>query len=160
MHRLTFCVAALALAGCPSPGRGPGSGDRGRQPGSDQAVETVELVIGEARLGAEVVRTAESRTRGLMFRQALAPDSGMLFVFDSASVQQFWMKNTWIPLDIAFIESSGVITDILQMATLDTVTPYRSSRPVLYALETNQGWFVARGIRPGDTLLGIPGQGD
>lgn len=95
-----------------------------------------------------------------MFRQALAPDSGMLFVFDSASVQQFWMKNTWIPLDIAFIESSGVITDILQMATLDTVTPYRSSRPVLYALETNQGWFVARGIRPGDTLLGIPGQGD
>lgn len=160
MKRLFVLFLALLLAGCPGAGQGPGLRDRGPGPGSDRALETAELGFGESRLLVEVVRSPEERTLGLMFRESLAPDSGMLFVFDSASVQRFWMKNTWIPLDIAYIDSAGVITDILQMAALDTVTPYLSSRRVPYALEANLGWFLARGIRPGDSVLGIPGRPD
>ena len=145
-------VLTLFLAGCPE----PDTPRQTRELKPDTTVETVELHIGEARLGAEVVRTPEKRTQGLMFRQSLAPDSGMLFVFDSSEIRFFWMRNTWIPLDIAYIDSAGGITDILQMAVEDTMTPYGSSRPVPYALETNQGWFQSHGIRPGDTVRGIP----
>ncbi|MBM3331963.1 DUF192 domain-containing protein [candidate division WOR-3 bacterium] len=91
-----------------------------------------------------------------MFRRSMAPDSGMLFVFDSNDLQRFWMKNTLIPLSIAFITSDSLITDILEMAPLDTTTPYSSTRPVLYALEMNSGWFQSKGIKPGDTVRGIP----
>lgn len=92
-----------------------------------------------------------------MFRSGLAPDSGMLFVFDREEIRFFWMKNTWIPLSIAYIRSDGVITDILEMAPGDTTTRYPSTRPARFALEMNAGWFLARDIRPGDTVLGIPG---
>ncbi len=117
----------------------------------------VELRIKSARVFAEVVSKPEERTLGLMFRRSLAPDSGMLFIFDSADFQRFWMKNTLIPLSIAYIDSRSVITDILEMAPLDTTTPYLSSKPVLYALEMNSGWFQSRSILPGDTIKGIPG---
>jgi uncharacterized membrane protein (UPF0127 family) len=86
----------------------------------------------------------------------MAPDSGMLFVFDSDDFQRFWMKNTLIPLSIAYVTRDSLITDILEMAPLDTTTPYRSSRAVRYALEMNSGWFQTRGIKPGDTVRGIP----
>jgi len=86
----------------------------------------------------------------------MAPDSGMLFVFDSSEFQRFWMKNTLIPLSIAFITGDSLITDILEMAPLDTTTPYVSSKPVLYALEMNSGWFRSQGIKSGDTVRGLP----
>jgi uncharacterized membrane protein (UPF0127 family) len=91
-----------------------------------------------------------------MFRRSMAPDSGMLFVFDSNELQRFWMKNTLIPLSIAFITRDSFITDVLEMAPLDTTTPYASSKPARYALEMNSGWFQSHGIRPGDTVRGIP----
>jgi uncharacterized membrane protein (UPF0127 family) len=91
-----------------------------------------------------------------MFRESLAPDSGMLFVFDTVEYERFWMKNTLIPLSIAFITRDSLITDVMQMAPLDTTTPYVSSQPVLYALEMNSGWFQSRGIKPGDTIHGLP----
>jgi hypothetical protein len=102
------------------------------------------------------VSKPEDRALGLMFRRSLAPDSGMLFVFDSDDFQRFWMKNTLIPLSIAYITSDSLITDILEMAQLDTTTPYLSSKPVRYALEMNSGWFQSKGIKPGDTIRGIP----
>ena len=91
-----------------------------------------------------------------MFRRSLAPDSGMLFVFDTDEMQRFWMKNTLIPLSIAYITRDSLITDILEMAPLDTTTPYVSSKAVRYALEMNSGWFQSKGIKPGDTVRGIP----
>jgi uncharacterized protein len=91
-----------------------------------------------------------------MFRRSMAPDSGMLFMFDSDDFQRFWMKNTLIPLSIAFITRDSLISDILEMAPLDTTTPYRSSRAVLYALEMNAGWFASRNVRPGDTVRNLP----
>ncbi len=91
-----------------------------------------------------------------MYRRSLAPDSGMLFLFDEDDFQRFWMKNTLIPLSIAYITRDSLITDILEMAPLDTTTPYVSSKPALYALEMNSGWFQSKGIRPGDTVRGLP----
>jgi len=91
-----------------------------------------------------------------MFRPRLAPDSGMLFVFEEDDVRRFWMKNTFIPLSIAFIDRAGVIANILEMTPHDTTTPYRSARPVRYALEMNSGWFLSRGVGPGDTVHGLP----
>ncbi len=116
----------------------------------------IQLLIKGKQVGAEVVREEQERARGLMFRQSLAPDSGMLFVFDQDEVLRFWMKNTFIPLSIAFIDRTGVISNILEMAPHDTTTPYRSTRPVRFALEMNSGWFHAQGIRAGDTVLGLP----
>ena len=80
----------------------------------------------------------------------------MLFVFDSDESQRFWMKNTLIPLSIAYITRDSLITDILEMAPLDTTTPYVSSKAVLYALEMNSGWFQSHDIKPGDTVRGMP----
>lgn len=107
------------------------------------------------RIWAEVVRKEEERVQGLMFRTHLGLDSGMLFVFENDETLSFWMKNTYIPLAIAFIDSTGIITDILEMQPLDTLSRYRSSRPVRYALEVNSGWFFSRNIKPGDTVSGI-----
>jgi uncharacterized membrane protein (UPF0127 family) len=125
-------------------------------PAPRPSLPTVELRVKDARVFAEVVSKPEDRSLGLMFRRSMAPDSGMLFVFDSDDFQRFWMKNTLIPLSIAYVTRDSLITDILEMAPLDTTTPYRSSRAVRYALEMNSGWFQTRGIKPGDTVRGIP----
>ena len=148
-------LAALLIFACGPPGPKPAPAAR-----PDSARETARLTISGHELDVEVVRTPADRIRGLMFRTELAPDSGMLFVFDSPAVRGFWMKNTLIPLSIAYFDTAGIIADLLHMAPLDTTTSYPSSRPVRYALETNQGWFQTHGIRPGDTVLGIPSAPD
>ncbi len=117
---------------------------------------SVRLLIKGNPVGAEFVSREPERARGLMFRYHLAQDSGMLFVFEKDDVLRFWMKNTFIPLSIAFIDRDGIIANILEMTPHDTTTPYLSARPVRYALEMNSGWFHSRGIRPGDTVLGLP----
>ena len=125
-------------------------------PAPRPGLPTTELRIKDVPIFAEVVSKPEDRALGLMFRRSLAPDSGMLFVFDSDEFQRFWMKNTLIPLSIAYITRDSLITDILEMAPRDTTTPYVSSKPVRYALEMNSGWFQSHGIKPGDTVRGIP----
>ena len=127
-------------------------------PKSERQVQGTELQIKGARIFAEVVSKPEDRELGLMFRRSMAQDSGMLFVFDTDDSLRFWMKNTLIPLSIAYITRDSLITDILEMTPLDTTTPYRSSKAVRYALEMNSGWFQTHGIQPGDTLRGISGR--
>jgi uncharacterized membrane protein (UPF0127 family) len=127
-----------------------------QNPNLERQPQTAELHIKDARIFAEVVTRPEDRNLGLMFRRSMEPDSGMLFVFDTDDFQRFWMKNTLIPLSIAYITRDSLITDILEMAPLDTTTPYLSSRAVRYALEMNSGWFQSRDIKPGDTVRGIP----
>lgn len=123
---------------------------------TDTAREVKELYIKGNRIFATLAKTPEERALGLMFRTYLAPDSGMLFVFEKEETLRFWMKNTYIPLAIAFIDANGVITDILEMTPLDTITPYTSSKPVRYALEVNADWFFLNNITPNDTVLGLP----
>ena len=116
-----------------------------------------QLTIAGHTIQAELARLPHERNRGLMYRKTLAPDSGMLFIFDSPEPERFWMKNTLIPLSIAYADTAGLITNILEMAPLDETTDYSSSRPVLYALEMNKRWFSTVGIKPGDTIHGLPG---
>jgi uncharacterized membrane protein (UPF0127 family) len=100
---------------------------------------------------AEIAVTAEERNEGLMYRKSLKDGQGMLFVFDKDEVLSFWMKNTFIPLSIAFIAYNGKIIDIKDMYPHDT-NSVKSSRSVRYALETPQGWFLRVGIKEGDTV--------
>jgi uncharacterized membrane protein (UPF0127 family) len=107
---------------------------------------------GLVKITAEIARTEEERSTGLMFRKKLADGEGMLFVFDRDQQLSFWMKNTLIPLSIAFIASDGRIIDIKDMQPQD-LNPVKSSRSVRYALEVPQGWFTRTGIGLGDTVI-------
>lgn len=113
----------------------------------------IEIVIGEHRLEAEVVATPEKRSIGLMFRDTLPENRGMLFVFAGPYTGTFWMRNTRIPLSIAFINQERRILNIEDMQPFDEVTQHAPQGAAFYALEVSQGWFAARGIRPGDTVV-------
>ena len=100
---------------------------------------------------AEVAEKQEDRSKGLMYRKSLADGEGMLFIFESDQVLSFWMKNTYIPLSIAFIALDGRIIDIKDMYPKNETT-VSSSRSVRYALEVPQGWFSRAGIKVGDIV--------
>jgi uncharacterized protein len=115
---------------------------------------TVELSINGHRVVAEVAATETSRTTGLMNRFSLQPDHGMLFVFNEPRPQAFWMKNTYVPLSIAFIDGNGRIMNIEDMAP-QTENTHPSRGPALYALEMKRGWFADRNIAPGVRIEGL-----
>jgi uncharacterized membrane protein (UPF0127 family) len=99
-----------------------------------------------------VVATPEKRSVGLMFRDALPENRGMLFVFAGPYTGTFWMRNTRIPLSIAFISKERRILNIEDMQPFDEITQHAPRGEAFYALEVNQGWFAARGIKPGDEV--------
>jgi len=101
---------------------------------------------------AEIASTHDERTQGLMYRKTLPDGQGMLFIFESDQVLSFWMKNTYIPLSIAYISFDGKIVDIKDMHPHDT-NSVSSSRSVRYALEVPQGWFSRVGVLPGDIVI-------
>jgi len=109
---------------------------------------------GTSSLDVAVADTAETRARGLAGRGHLAPDAGMLFEFDTASTAPFWMKDTTIPLSIAFYDGDGRIIDIQDMDPCTTAPCplYHSPHPYGGAIEANQGYFDRHGIRPGDRV--------
>ena len=116
---------------------------------SAKAIMTITNSTGErVEVPVEIAATDTERERGLMGRTALAEDAGMLFVFDREQQLSFWMKDTLIPLSIAYINESGRIVDIQDMQPLDE-TLHPSTEPAKYALEVNGGFFVARGIQVG-----------
>ena len=115
---------------------------------------TVQLKIKGQAIRAEVAATESSRTTGLMHRFSLRPDSGMLFVFSAPQALVFWMKNTYVPLSIAFIGSDGRILNIEDMAP-QTEDGHRSRGMALYALEMKKGWFAAHDIGAGDRVEGL-----
>ena len=114
--------------------------------------QTYELSISGRRLVVEVADTPQTRSRGLMHRETLGADRGMLFVFDREAPQTFWMRNTRLPLSIAYIDSRLIIREIYDMEPL-SLEPIPSRLPALYALEVNRGAFEQLGIRVGDRLL-------
>ncbi len=113
------------------------------------------LTIGMHKVTAEVATTPDERARGLMQRFSLQPDHGMLFVFERAEPLAFWMKNTFIPLSIAFIGSDGKIINVEDMQP-QTETTHWSKGPARYALEMKKGWFAEKGIGPGAVVQGLP----
>lgn len=110
------------------------------------------LIVGNETLSVEIASTPEERARGLMYRDSLGPKEGMLFVFPREEKAVFWMKNTPLPLSIAFIDRDGIITEIQDMEPFDT-TMHISKKRVKYALEVKQGWFRERGIGPGQKVI-------
>ena len=115
---------------------------------------TVQLSIKGHQLVAETATTTATRTVGLMHRFSLKPDHGMLFVFDAPQPLAFWMKNTFVPLSIAFIGVDGRILNIEDMAPR-TETTHPSQGLALYALEMKKGWFAERGIVAGERVDGL-----
>ena len=116
---------------------------------------TAALTVGDYKVTAEIVVTPEQRALGLMNRFSLKPDHGMLFVFERSEPLTFWMKNTFIPLSIAFIGADGRIVNIEDMKP-QTEDTHWSKGPALYALEMRKGWFAEKGISPGAVVKGIP----
>jgi len=112
------------------------------------------LAVNGHKLTVEVAHTEATRAQGLMYRRILAENRGMLFVFSDVSPRAFWMKNTHIPLSIAYLDENGAIINITDMKPLTTDT-HPSARPAKYALEMNQGWFKKRGIGPGAKVEGL-----
>jgi|GEM_PF-417270 len=111
---------------------------------------------GFVTLTAELADTESKKERGLMFRQSLPENSGMLFIFDPPAQAAFWMKNTRIPLSIAFIDNQGRILEIRSMKPFDETLIWSVSNAVAYALEVNEGWFDRHGIQIGTRIFGIP----
>ncbi len=103
---------------------------------------------------AEVADTPAARMQGLMHRRELARNAGMVFVFEEDAVHCMWMKNTLLPLSVAFVDRSGTIVNIADMEPLRE-KPHCAARPVRYALEMNRGWFAERGIGPGTKVRGL-----
>ena len=116
---------------------------------------TISLNAGFHVIRAEVAQLPGERMVGLMQRKAMGANEGMLFVHDEAATQCFWMKNTVLPLSIAFIADDGRIVNIADMQPLSEDN-HCSAGPVRYALEMNQGWFAKRGIKAGSRLSGRP----
>ena len=139
--KLTFAILALSFAAL--------------APAKDIAFKTGQVKVGTHPLKVELAVSDEERSRGLMFRKALGKDDGMLFVFDELGYHSMWMKNTLIPLSVAFLDGEGAILNILDMEpqTLDT---HSAAGPARYAIETNKGWFAEKKLKPGDKVTGLP----
>jgi uncharacterized membrane protein (UPF0127 family) len=123
-------------------------------PAFAQTLPVVELKAGMHLIRAEVAADFSTRGQGLMHRKSLAPNAGMLFVFDGAALHCMWMKNTYIPLSVAFVDDQGTILNIADMQP-HSEQSHCAVRPALYALEMTQGWFAQRGIKPGMKLGGL-----
>jgi len=115
---------------------------------------TMELSAGIHLIRAELAYTFETRAQGLMFRKSLGPNEGMLFVFPQAEPHCMWMKNTLIPLSVAFIDEKGRIVSISEMRP-QTETSHCAAAPAKFALEMNRGWFAAKGLKAGAGIGGL-----
>jgi uncharacterized membrane protein (UPF0127 family) len=113
------------------------------------------LKAGMHLIQAQVAATPQQRATGLMFRQDMPANEGMLFVFEQPAVQCFWMKNTLLPLTAAFVEDDGTVVNLADMQP-QTEASHCSSKPVRFVLEMHQGWFARRAIGPGYRLTGAP----
>ncbi len=125
-------AASLALAGLPA----------------------ISINAGLYVIRAEVANTFETRARGLMYREALGPNQGMLFVFPAVERHCMWMKNTPLPLSVAFIDERGEVVSISEMAP-HTENSHCAAKPARFALEMSKGWFAAKGVRAGSKIQGL-----
>jgi hypothetical protein len=136
-------LAILAAAAAP-----------GAAAAQQKPLPTMPLNAGIHLIQAEIANTGDTRTIGLMHRKRLGANDGMLFVFPDLAPHCMWMKNTLVPLSVAFLDERGVILNIADMRPLDE-TSHCAAGPARFALEMNQGWFAAKGIKPGARISGI-----
>ena len=144
-------LAALLLAACMA------CGTATAQDAPQMNLPRAKLSAGMHQIDAQVAATPEQRSIGLMFRKEMPQHEGMLFIFEQPSVQCFWMKNTLLPLSIAFLADDGTVVNVADMKP-QALDSHCSAKPVRYALEMNQGWFAKRGIKAGARLTGPGGK--
>jgi len=122
---------------------------------AEAPLKTTIVKVGPHPLKVEIAATDADREKGLMFRKQMGRNDGMLFVFDEPAYHAMWMKNTLIPLSVAFIDRDGVILNVrdMQPQTLDS---HQAAGPAIYAIETNVGWFAEHQVKPGDRVTGLP----
>jgi uncharacterized membrane protein (UPF0127 family) len=114
----------------------------------------VELNVGIHLIHAELAATDANRMLGLMYRRELAPNHGMLFLFDEAAAHCMWMRNTYLPLSVAFLDASGAVINVEEMKA-QTDDSHCATRPARYALEMSAQWFGQHGVRPGTLIQGV-----
>lgn len=142
VRRLTPALVLALLLAC-----------SGSVPGA--RLEVQPLVVGNERISAEIAYTREDRRVGLMHRESLPEDHGMLFLFPEEKILSFWMKDTPLPLSIAFADAGGRIVRIADLEP-NSREAVSSGVPARYALEMNRGWFESHGVVAGDVIAGIP----
>ena len=123
--------------------------------GVPQDLPAITLNAGMHNIRAAVAQTSDELTTGLMYRRQMAQHEGMLFVYGEPEKRCFWMKNTVLPLSIAFLADDGTVVNIADMQP-QTLDSHCSAKPVRYALEMNQGWFAKRGVKAGSKIGGKP----
>ncbi len=147
LRALPFVIFVSAvLAGCPL---------AQAQAGPQPRLRTIDLTAGIHVIKTELAITPEQQQTGMMFRREMGTHEGMLFVNDEPGLRCFWMRNTLLPLSIAFIADDGTIVNVAEMDA-QSEQSHCSTRPVRYALEMNRGWFAKRGLKAGSRLLGKP----
>ena len=144
----TLLLAAALLAALISPPAPAQDGPQGR-------LQTIELTAGMHVIRAELAITPIQQQTGMMFRRSMGSNEAMLFVNDEADKRCFWMRNTLLPLSVAFIADDGSIVNVADM-TPRSDESHCSDKPVRYALEMNLGWFAKRGLKAGSKLRGGP----
>ena len=127
----------------------------------NQSISDFKIQIENEIIEVEIADTVAKRAEGLMHRKYLLQNHGMLFVYEKPDILSFWMKNTLIPLSIAFIDENDTIIDIQDMESYagqsdESLPVYKSKSPALYALEMSQGWFKEKKIEPGMKVLRLP----
>ncbi len=118
---------------------------------SDRATVVVSSGQSSTKVKVEIASTEKQREQGLMLRQSMHDDAGMLFLFPADTTVGFWMRNTYLPLDIAYIDASGKVLEVRKAQPLDE-TALTPKGPYRYTLEVNQGWFERHGFGPGSTV--------
>ncbi len=146
----------LAAAGCgggdaPAGGTDTAAVDAASDTAGGLAPRLTELRVGGETVRVEIADDPEERRRGLMHRDSLPEDTGMLFVYSEERTLSFWMRNTRIPLDIAYVDQRGVIVDVQTMSP-QSDRLYESAAPAMYALEMEAGWFEEHGVSVGDRI--------
>lgn len=120
------------------------------------------IQIGSKKIQVEIARTQRQHERGLMFRTTMPENEGMIFIFERPQILNFWMKNTFIDLDIGYFNEKKRLVDVFAMKASSMMTKnpetYPSSGPSMYALEMNQGWFAKNKIKTGDRFEWIKDQ--
>ena len=146
-----LALTLLAAFGCdrasPPP---PSTGPHGQAAGADQPqrLPTATIQVGAVPLAVEVAREKEQQAKGMMFRRTLGPDEAMLFVFDREANLAFWMKNTYVDLDLAYLRGDGTVLQIERMKAFNPEGVF-SREPARFTLEVPAGWFAAHGIEVG-----------
>jgi uncharacterized protein len=122
---------------------------------ADATFRSTHVKVAGHEIKVEVAENEPQREQGLMYRKSLGRNEGMLFLFEEPAYHAMWMKNTLIPLSVAFIDAKGEILNILDMEP-ETLDAHMAAGPAVYAIEANKGWFAANRVKAGDKVTGLP----